>query len=64
MSRFIHGDMAASIPVYVTRKTADGKTGSLSLSIWTALLVLLLVWLNAVIWGCIGIYEAVRLVLG
>lgn len=57
-----NGNLSASTPVYVTRKSADGYTGSLSMSIWMQLLVLLLFWFNAVIWGCIGIYEAVRVV--
>jgi hypothetical protein len=48
----------ASIPVFVTRATASGETGSLSISIWMAVLVLLLVWLNAVIWPVIGLIKA------
>lgn len=60
----IVGNLSASIPVYVTRKTADGYTGSLSLSIWMQLLALLLVWGNGVAWGLIGLYEAVRVVAG
>lgn len=60
----LNGDLSATTPVYVTRKTADGYTGSLSLSIWMQLLVLLLLWFNAVIWGCVGLYEAVRVVVG
>lgn len=64
MSRFFEGDPNISMPIYVTRKTADGDTGSLSMSIWMQLLVLFLLWLNAVIWGCLGIYKAVRVVIG
>jgi uncharacterized protein (DUF983 family) len=45
----------ASIPVYVTRKTASGETGSLSLSIWMGLVAMLLVWLNVVVWSVIGL---------
>lgn len=51
-------------PVYVTRKTADGMTGSLSISIWMQLVALLLIWLNVMVWSCFGLYEAGRLVFG
>lgn len=60
----IWGDLTTAIPVHVTRQTADGYTGSLTLSVWMQLLILLLVWLNAVAWGLIGLYEAARVVLG
>lgn len=64
MGRFLYGDGNQTSPVYVTRKSASGETGELSLSIWMQLVVLLLLWLNAVIWGAIGVYEAVRVVIG
>ena len=57
----LSGDFNATMPVYVTRQTSSGETGQLSISIWMALLVLLFVWLNAVVWGALGLYFAVRL---
>lgn len=50
-------------PVYVTRKTAHDETGSVSMSLWMQLLTLILIWLNIVIWGGIGLYEAVRVMI-
>ena len=48
--------MQTSIPVYVTRKTANGETGSFSLSLWMSLLALMLVWANIVLWSLFGIF--------
>lgn len=53
-------NMGISVPVYVTRKTADGTTGSYSLSLWMPILAILLVWFNVVVWSIIGLVEAVR----
>ena len=47
--------LKTSIPVYVTRETADGLTGSWSMSAWIPLLVMLLVAANAVGWGIYGL---------
>lgn len=47
-----------SAPIYTTRKSAHGDTGSYSQTIWMSLLVQLLLWINAALWGCIGIAEA------
>ena len=54
------GDLSAAMPIYVTRKTAGGATGSLSLSIWMQLLAMMLIWFNVVVWAGIGLYVAVR----
>ena len=55
-------NMGISAPVYVTRKTADGTTGSYSLSLWMTILAMLLVWLNVVVWSVVGVVEAVRVI--
>ena len=52
-----------SMPVYVTRKTADGYTGQASLSAWLVMLILLLVAYNAVGWGIFGLATLVQTVL-
>lgn len=57
--KFWSGDMAEATPVYVTRQTASGLTGALSLSIWMQLLVIFLVWFNIVGWGIYGLVELV-----
>lgn len=54
--------LADSTPIYVTRKTAGGETGSYGMSLWMSLIALLLIWLNVIVWGCLGLYEAVRVV--
>lgn len=55
MGRFTSGDLGASIPFYVTRKTAHNETGELAISVWMQLVVVLLAWLNAVCWGLYGL---------
>lgn len=60
-SKWITGDLNASMPVYVTRKTASGETGSLSLSIWMGLAALGLLWLNVVVWSVIALVYALIL---
>lgn len=50
----------ASMPVYVTNKTADGEIAYFSLTVWIALLIFFLICLNLLVWGFIGLYEAVR----
>jgi len=62
--KFMWGDLSQVMPLYVTRKTANGETGSLSISVWSALLILLLVVFNIIVWGLIGLYEAARVVFG
>ena len=52
-----------SMPVYVTRKTAGGMTGQLSLNAYVALTILMLLTANALLWGGIGIYEGIKLVV-
>lgn len=54
---------ATSIPIYTTRTSAAGETGSLSMSLWMALLAMLLVWANVVAWGFYGLYSVVRAVV-
>lgn len=57
--------LADSAPVYVTREYGpDGEAGSYSQSIWMTLLVQLLVWANAVLWGSYGIAQAVSHIVG
>ncbi len=60
MSPFLSGDLSEPVPVYVTRKSASGETGTFTLSIWMPLLALFLVWFNVVAWSVIGLVEAVR----
>lgn len=50
----------AQIPVYVTRKNADGFVGTYSFAAWLVVLVQFLVSINIVLWGAAGVYAAVR----
>lgn len=62
MRPFARG-LNTSLPIYTTRPHGrDGETASYSVSLWMTLLAGLLVWLNVVVWGAVGIYEAVRVV--
>lgn len=57
-----HGDLKASMPVYVTRKTAGSeKTGDVSMPIGQVILAALLVYLNVLAWGLFGLIEVVKL---
>lgn len=56
--------LMTSMPVYVTRPHGrDGKTVSYSMSLWMSLLAMLLLWLNVVVWGVVGVYAAVRVIV-
>lgn len=51
-----------SMPIYVTRKDAGGETGTLSLSIWMPLVAMLLIWVNVIVWGVVGLVVAVEVI--
>ena len=55
--------LGTNLPVYVTRRSADGYTGTYYLSAWMPLLAILIVWLNVVCWGAYGLYLVGRLVV-
>ncbi len=63
MSRAWFSKYATQIPVYVTRKTADGGTAQYSQSIALTLLAQCLVWLNVVLWGIVGVVQALGMLL-
>lgn len=52
-----------SIPIWASRPTGNGIVSHFNVSGWMFLVLAVLVLVNAVAWGCIGIYEAVRFVL-
>jgi hypothetical protein len=52
-----------SIPIWVSRKTSTGMISSFNVSGWVFVLVGFLVLLNVLVWGFIGLYEAVMVVL-
>jgi len=52
-----------SLPIYTTRPHGrDGETASYSMSVWMTLLAGVLVWLNVVVWGLLGLYFAARVI--
>jgi hypothetical protein len=53
----------APIPFYVTRKTAWGDTGSLSVGSWALVPIALLVPLNIIGWSVYGLVELVSKVV-
>lgn len=46
-----------------TRATASGETAEWSCSVWMTLLAGLLIWLNVIVWGVIGLVTAARVIL-
>lgn len=57
--RNILSTLSLSIPIHVTRKTADGTIGHWSVNAWLALVGLLLVTTNIILWGIVGVIQAV-----
>lgn len=51
------------VPVYVTRKSASGETGTYTFSIAWSLAVMLLGYFNAALWGIYGLIQAVTHIL-
>lgn len=58
-----NGNLSFAAPVYVTRKNASGETGTYSLSIWMTLLAMMLIWINVVFWGIVGVVKAVEVLV-
>jgi hypothetical protein len=56
--------LRSSIPVYVTRRDADGLIASYEMPLWMSLFGLLMVWLNIMVWSLIGLVLAGTLVAG
>lgn len=52
-----------SVPIYVTRSWADGSVAHYDMPVCMPLVAMLLIWLNVIVWGLLGLYEAVRVVL-
>lgn len=50
------------IPLYVTRKTADGLIGEWSISPYVGLLIWFIFLINVLLWGGVGIYEALKFI--
>lgn len=56
-------NLVEALPVYVTRKDANGQTTTYSMSIWVTLFVMIVVGLNIIVWGLIALYEAILFVI-
>lgn len=59
----MNSNLTVPTPVYVTRKTADGHTASLSIPMWLFLLIGLMVVFNILVWSAIGLGEAIRFII-
>ena len=55
-------NLGMSAPVYVTRKSADGFTMTYEMSLWMPIFAMLLIWLNVMIWGIVGLITAFKVV--
>lgn len=51
-----------TIPIYVTRPTATGKTGQIHMGQWMYSFVAWLVTLNLTLWGLVGGGASVKLI--
>jgi len=51
-----------TVPVFVTRKTADDFIYHIDIPVWMTLLIALIVLINIFLWGGIGIYEAIKMI--
>jgi len=55
--------LGKSMSVYVTRPHGTNKeTYSYTMSAWMILLAMFLIWGNVIAWGCIGLYQAWRVI--
>lgn len=54
--------ISIEVPVYVTRKNANGIIGSFSINGWVAVAALFLWSANAILWGIAGILIAIRVI--
>ena len=55
-------DWGFQIPIYVTRKRADGCIGAINMGAWLMMIIYLLVVLNVLSWGVLGLYFAAKVV--
>lgn len=51
------------IPIYITRPNEEGLVASWSINAGVGLTILVLLQLNLLVWSCIGLYEAARVIL-
>lgn len=52
-----------SFPVWVSRKDTNGMIASFTMPLWCALSLFALIVLNVLLWGGIGVYEAVTYII-
>lgn len=52
-----------AVPFYVTRKTADDRTMSFSVSAWLPIFTSIIAWYAALLWSIIALVAAVVLIV-
>jgi hypothetical protein len=52
------------VPVYVTRKNADGIIATWSVNALIAIAILLVLEANILLWSIVGLYQAARVIVG
>ncbi len=52
-----------NIPIYVTRKNIDGEQATYGANVYSTVLILFLVQLNATLWGTLGVIEFFKVIL-
>lgn len=48
------------LPIYVTRENASGEIGTFSMASYITLPAMFLFFVNVIVWGVVGLVEAVR----
>lgn len=59
MSKWSH-----PIPIWVSRKNADGDIAQFTVALWLHLVLFLMLLANALLWAGIGLYAAGSLIVG
>jgi hypothetical protein len=57
--RNIYETWTYPIPIYITREGPRGQQGTITVGAWAMLPVVLLVQVNALLWGIVGIVKAI-----
>lgn len=51
------------LPLWVSRKDADGVIANISVPMWLFMYIWASIIINAMVWGAIGLWVAVRVVI-
>lgn len=55
--------MQTPVPVWVSRRNADGVIAQFTVSMWLFMLIGIVMLCNVLLWGGIGLYEAITYIV-